>query len=96
MENVILSDKEIQSTPASSYPTSNEYYILVGCKAGQRKLLRILKEPCWEHPIGDFEHDCRCEYIPFIDSQIDDYEHWHYAHRYLCPDCMAEIEKEIG
>ena len=86
MENVILSDKEIQSTPASSYPTSNEYYILVGCKAGQRKLLRILKEPCTEH----YKEDKKNHYDHTIVSKTT------IDHRYLCPDCLEEIENAIN
>jgi hypothetical protein len=57
--------------------------------------VKWIEEPCYEHPIGDYEHDCKCEHFTFVDSQVDAYEHWHYAHRKDCPVCWQERKKEL-
>jgi hypothetical protein len=68
-----------------------------GTQAGIKALIEWLFKPCTEHPIGDYQHDVLSAHtdLEFIDSQIDDYEHWHYAHQKDCPECMQELEKEV-
>ena len=60
--------------------------------AMRKAMIRWLFETCWEHSVGDFGHDSKCEYITFVDSQIDNYEHWNYAHRKDCPQCMEQLK----
>ena len=94
MENVILSDvdfKEIsklcphiscKKCPDNTYGTDYCGYEIRVAKKAQQKLLRILKEPCTEHPLNKLDS-----------PKFGGISYPH--HRYLCPDCLAEIEKEI-
>lgn len=95
MENVILSDKQIQicweiaesqlGFRNTTWEKSNDtkqidmVHGIVVAKAQARHLFEYLKEPC-PHGVGDF-HD--------KDEPVT------MCMRLACSDCMAEIEKEI-
>jgi len=61
-----------------------DYYLQGIAKSQSRHLLRILKEPCKKHYEEEFVSHCS-----------DAKERIYPEHKYLCPDCMKEIEKEI-
>jgi hypothetical protein len=96
MENVILSDEKIdiirnkvreEADPYSITNESIDYNDLLDkelIKAQARHLLRILKEPC-VHLLPDIENNN----MTFLGNRVK------YSHRYLCPECMEQIEKEI-
>jgi hypothetical protein len=61
------------------------------CKnASVRHALEYLKEPCTEHPIID-----KSMVILEVGKDAEYGKHYH-NHRYLCGQCMSEIEKEIN
>jgi hypothetical protein len=82
-----------QCKSCSSTPDKCQKAVEVGASAMLSALIKWLDEPCYEHPIGDYEHDCKSEHFAFVDSQVDDYEHWHYAHRKDCPQCLNELKE---
>jgi hypothetical protein len=90
MENVILSCDDCLRDREHCLSTG-ECKILVA-----RHLLKIMMEKCTDHPIGDYGHDCKSEFIEFIDNQVADYEHWYYAHRKDCLHCMKEIQRQVN
>jgi hypothetical protein len=97
MENVILSDKQLQDALVAKYGNpvaakNKEAYIEliagaleVAIVTQARHLLRILKEPCTKHPkMLPIKKDCALCALHCPE------------HRWDCPECMAEIEKEIN
>jgi hypothetical protein len=96
--SILLSETDIAHLLADddAYIETGEYDIDFMCKAQAIHTMKYMGEPCYEHPIGDYDHDCKCEHFLFVDSQVDDYYHWHYAHRKDCPRCIVEIHKELG
>ena len=87
--NCVLSARE-QTIALGDYPFADlrgQLHRDVLCKAEAHHLLKVLKEPCTEHPTvviggsynnGNIIKRTKCA-----------------EHRYLCPDCMKQIEKEI-
>jgi hypothetical protein len=68
------------------------YYCGFISVAGQKKLLKWLNEPCDKHP------EIRT-YDAFSHTDM----RWHLRelryypkHRYLCPDCIKELEEQNG
>jgi hypothetical protein len=89
--NVILSDEQIRKVNKcpSSWGNGSCKECGTECdeiaKAQAKHLWAILNEPCTEHPV----------YGSDIAEQHGIKEAY-YQHRYLCEQCMSEIEKEIG
>ena len=79
MKNVILSCEDCKAANHNRCESIGKCKKLV-----LRHLLRILKEPCKKHYEEEFVSHCS-----------DAKERIYPEHKYLCPDCMAEIEKEI-
>ena len=80
MENVIPTTEQILTAKASGNIRDAVIF-------GELHLLRILKEPCKEHEVPDDEFNAE---LLGVDSNGK-----YYLHRFNCPQCMAEIEKEI-
>jgi hypothetical protein len=100
MENIILSEQEIRlkvahellKKPDNVKVTTVEIIDtmnIVALKA-QRKLLRILKEPCSEHRILQASsYNDATRTVSIVQSIALERK------RKDCPACLAEIEKEI-
>ena len=94
MENVILKYVELINDCPANPQRTDCIKCDMDCQkiaiAAERHLFRILKEPCTEHEINE----------PFDDGihwlqETDRVDIAHYKHRKDCPECLAEIEKEI-
>lgn len=98
MKNVILSDEQIlKACEASGYkimPTTESKFKVSSkaiAKAAEYYLLKVLKEPCTGHI-----PDVIAEQLSVADICYEpELTAHYYNHRYLCPKCMAEIEKEV-
>jgi hypothetical protein len=79
MENVILSCADCPHKANRKAYSHTHCYTHLCREAQARHLLRILKEPCTEH---------RLPVYSVLNINLP-------AHRYDCPECMKQIEKEI-
>lgn len=55
--------------------------------AAQRKLLEYLEGYCKDHPMA--------KQTPLTEYKSFNIGGFYYNHRYLCPDCMADIKEEL-
>lgn len=79
--SVILSKEQRNDATDDCITVGDERIAL--CKAQAIHLMRYLLAPCEKHP------QTSCEYH-------NRYTHWYYTHRYLCPECIAEVKRELG
>ena len=63
-------------------------------------------EPCWKREANAFSKGVKAA-VQYLEEPCDCLDHAQiveftinvkgmYPHRYLCPDCMANIKKELG
>jgi len=88
--SILLSDGDICQVIISPSSDGDDTYILPRtffmdlAKAQAIHAVQYLEEPCAEHPQFAF------------DSSGEPVAQGNFSHRYLCPDCMKQIKKELG
>jgi hypothetical protein len=88
MKNVILSENPYKLLSNGKDCQDVKHYIAPfqekaydeGVKAGESHLLKILMEPCTEHKLPVYS---------VLNINLP-------AHRKDCPDCMAEIQRQVN
>jgi len=75
--------------------TENEIREYEGIHGFNRVNYRAIAKDAAIHAVQYLEEPCDClDHAQIVEFTID--VKGMYPHRYLCPDCMANIKKELG
>ena len=91
MNSILLTENEIREYEGIHGFNRVNYGTIA--KAAAIHAVQYLEEPCTEHLYC--VTDMRVENIGKL-SPMDKHSRRQWLHRYLCPDCMANIKKELG
>ena len=89
LKDVLLTDKELNKAvePAFAFIPPDEAFETMIMKAQCLKLIEWLDKPCKEHPL---KFTCDTSGRKFEQPE------YHYRQRLHCPNCMAELKKQLG